>query len=74
MKTLITVGMLAVLFSAPALAQKSKRVLADARSACAQTMNGPDGQIYWLGSAKGKDPDPFIRASMVRGYGSMGGT
>jgi hypothetical protein len=81
MKLLIIVGMLAALFASPALAQKSKRVSADARSAYAQattpmereTMNGPNGQIYWLGSAKGKDPDPFIRGSMVRGYGNMGG-
>ena len=36
MKLLITVGMLAVLFASPALAQKSKRVSADARSAYAQ--------------------------------------
>jgi hypothetical protein len=27
----------------------------------------------WGGSAKGKDPDPFIRGSTVRGYGNMGG-
>ena len=82
MKVLIAVGMLAILFASPAFAQKSKRVSADARSAYAQattnpmdreTMNGPNGQIYWLGSAKGKDPDPFIRGSMVRGYGNMGG-
>jgi hypothetical protein len=82
MKILITMGVLAVLFASPALAQKSKRVSADARSAHAQqagpawqgdTMNGPNGQIMWGGSAKGKDPDPFIRASMSRGYGNMGG-
>ena len=82
MKILITVGVLAVLVASPALAQKSKRVSADARSAYAQgtgpawqgdTMNGPNGQIMWGGSAKGKDPDPFIRGSMVRGYGNMGG-
>ena len=62
MKILIIVGMLAVLFSSPALAKKSSRVLADARSVHAQatgsgsqgdTMNGPDGQIIWGGSAKG---------------------
>lgn len=82
MKILITVGMLAALFASPALAQKSKRVSTDARSAYAQqpgpawqgdAMNGPNGQIMWGGSAKGKDPDPFIRGSMVRGYGNMGG-
>jgi len=82
MKIFIIVGALAVLLASPALAKKSNRVLADARSAHAQaagpgsqgeTMNGPDGQIFWFGSAKGKDPDPFIRGSMVRGYGNMGG-
>ena len=85
MKLLITVRMLAALFVSPALAQKYS-TRADARAAYAQaaaqattdpmdreTMNGPDGQIFWLGSAKGKDPDPFIRGSMVRGYGNMGG-
>ena len=80
MKILITVGLLAVLFASPALAQKYS-TRADARAAYAQatnpmdreTMNGPNGQIHWLGSNKGKDPDPFIRGSMVRGYGNMGG-
>ncbi|HKY87761.1 MAG TPA: hypothetical protein VJL90_13440 [Pseudorhodoplanes sp.] len=82
MKILVITGMLAILFaSSPALAKKSGRVSADARSAYSQAthpyqrenMNGPDGQIFWHGSAKGKDPDPFIRGSMVRGYGNNGG-
>ena len=82
MKTFVTIAAVAALLaSSPALAEKIGRVSAEARSAYGQathpfereTMNGPNGQIFWLGSAKGKDPDPFIRGSMVRGYGNSGG-
>ena len=78
MNALITATALLVLLATPAFAAKKS----SARSAYAQataappvdTMNGPNGRIIWGGSAKGMDPDPFIRAGMGRGYGNMGGT